>query len=559
MARKKSLLNTPLHGIYIPGVIILNKKYLFHGIALAIILSLFKIYRGLTLDIEPRISLRPDKFQEFELIEKTVINYNSAIYRFALLKENDILGLPIGQHITVSVTIDDKQISRPYTPCSSDDDRGYFDLLIKSYPTGKVSKYIGEMKIGQTIRVKGPKGQMTYYPGLVREFGMIAGGTGITPMLQIIRAIVKNPKDTTKISLIFANVSEEDILLKEEFDTLVKKYSNFKIHYVLNNPPPHWDSDVGYVTKDMIKKYCPSPAPDIKLLLCGPPPMIVSMKKEIALLGYDTPRPVSKLTDQKYVRSLRTSCVLKADMSVTSQMSSDSYKPNIKIFSIYRWSPETPSIKPKMQNYEIDLNTTGPMVLDAIIKIKNEQDATLTFRRSCREGICGSCAMNIDGINTLACLSRIPINSKEVKIYPLPHTYVVKDLVPDLTHFYKQYKSIQPYLQHKEFPEKEIIQSQEERKKLDGLYECILCACCSTSCPSYWWNSEEYLGPAILMQAYRWLIDSRDDATQERKEKLENSMSLYRCHTIMNCTRTCPKGLNPAKAIAEIKKAMAMN
>ncbi|CCJ30243.1 unnamed protein product [Pneumocystis jirovecii] len=255
----------------------------------------------------------------------------------------------------------------------------------------------------------------------------------------------------------------------------------------------------------------------------------------------------------KYVRNLRTSCIPRMSMSVaSSEISSKSDKPNIK-------SPETPSIKPTMQKYEIDLNTTGPMVLDAIIKIKNEQDATLTFRRSCREGICGSCAMNINGINTLACLSRIPINSKEVKIYPLPHTYVVKDLVPDLTHFYKQYKSIQPYLQHKEFPEKEILQSQKNRKKLDGLYECILCACCSTSCPSYWWNSEEYLGPAVLMQAYRWLIDSRDDATQERKEKLQNSMSLYRCHTIMNCARTCPKGLNPGKAIAEIKKSMAMD
>ncbi|CCJ30244.1 unnamed protein product, partial [Pneumocystis jirovecii] len=248
----------------------------------------------------PCISLRSDKFQEFELIEKTVINYNSAIYRFALYKKNDILGLPIGQHITVSVTVDDKQVSRPYTPCSSDDDRGYFDLLIKSYPTGKVSKYIGEMKIGQTIHVKGPKGQMSYYPGLVREFGMIAGGTGITPMLQIIRAILKNPKDKTKISLIFANVAEEDILLKDEFDMLAKKYSNFKIYYVLNNPPPYWTGGVGYITKDIIKEHCPAPAPDIKLLLCGPPPMIVAMKKEIAFLGYDTPRLISKLTDQVF-------------------------------------------------------------------------------------------------------------------------------------------------------------------------------------------------------------------------------------------------------------------
>ncbi|KTW25596.1 succinate dehydrogenase [ubiquinone] iron-sulfur subunit, mitochondrial [Pneumocystis carinii B80] len=264
--------------------------------------------------------------------------------------------------------------------------------------------------------------------------------------------------------------------------------------------------------------------------------------------------------ERKSALLLRNSIVSRmVSSTVSSETLSTSDKSNIKVFSVYRWNPETPSIKPRMQKYDVDLNDTGPMVLDAIIKIKNEQDATLSFRRSCREGICGSCAMNIDGINTLACLSRIPINSKEVKIYPLPHMYVIKDLVADMTHFYKQYKSIQPYLQHKEFPEKEIPQSQKDRKKLDGLYECILCACCSTSCPSYWWNSEEYLGPAVLMQAYRWIVDSRDDATQERKEKLQNSMSLYRCHTIMNCAKTCPKGLNPGKAIAEIKKAIALD
>lgn len=201
-----------------------------------------------------------------------------------------------------------------------------------------------------------------------------------------------------------------------------------------------------------------------------------------------------------------------------------------------RWSPDEPDKKPAMQQYDIDLNTCGPMVLDAIIKIKNDMDPTLTFRRSCREGICGSCAMNIDGTNTLACLCRID-PAKETKIYPLPHTYVVKDIVPDLTQFYKQYKAIKPYLQRNEgdFPSDgtEIRQSKEDRRKLDGLYECILCACCSTSCPSYWWNSEEYLGPAVLMQAYRWLIDSRDQHGHERREMLQNSMSLYRCHTIM--------------------------
>ncbi|KAG7882286.1 hypothetical protein KL935_001443 [Ogataea polymorpha] len=234
----------------------------------------------------------------------------------------------------------------------------------------------------------------------------------------------------------------------------------------------------------------------------------------------------------------------------------------LKTFKIYRWSPDTPDKKPYMQEYKIDLNQCGPMVLDAIIKIKNEQDATLTFRRSCREGICGSCAMNIGGQNTLACLCKIDQDtSKETKIYPLPHMYIVRDLVPDLTHFYKQYKSIQPYLQTKSKPAdgKENLQSEEDRKKLDGLYECILCACCSTSCPSYWWNQQEYLGPAVLMQAYRWLVDSRDEATKSRKEMLQNSMSLYRCHTIMNCARTCPKGLNPGKAIAEIKKQLAFD
>ncbi|KAI5991049.1 iron-sulphar subunit protein of succinate dehydrogenase [Pisolithus orientalis] len=283
-----------------------------------------------------------------------------------------------------------------------------------------------------------------------------------------------------------------------------------------------------------------------------------------------------------------------------------------KEFKIYRWNPDEPDKKPMLQSYTIDLNQTGPMVLDALIKVKNEIDPTLTFRRSCREGICGSCAMNINGQNTLACLCRIDRDaSKDVKIYPLPHStlplplfsttvltpsflpplcpsahllippskhsvYIVKDLVPDLTLFYKQYKSIKPYLQNDNPPAQgEFLQSPEERKKLDGLYECILCACCSTSCPSYWWNQDEYLGPATLMQAYRWIADSRDSYGVERKEVLQNEMSLYRCHTIFNCTsslliismavhtnrsigaRTCPKGLNPAEAIAKIKLELA--
>ncbi|KAI0261212.1 alpha-helical ferredoxin [Gloeopeniophorella convolvens] len=248
-----------------------------------------------------------------------------------------------------------------------------------------------------------------------------------------------------------------------------------------------------------------------------------------------------------------------ASSSVSRQAVPTEVKPLNKEFKIYRWNPDEPDKKPELQSYIINLNECGPMVLDALIKIKNEVDPTLTFRRSCREGICGSCAMNINGQNTLACLCRIDRNeSKDSKIYPLPHMYIVKDLVPDLTLFYKQYKSIEPYLQNDNPPEHgEFLQSPEDRKKLDGLYECILCACCSTSCPSYWWNQDEYLGPATLMQAYRWIADSRDSYQAHRKEKLQNEMSLYRCHTIFNCARTCPKGLNPAAAIAQIKLSLA--
>ena len=228
-----------------------------------------------------------------------------------------------------------------------------------------------------------------------------------------------------------------------------------------------------------------------------------------------------------------------------------------KRFVIYRWDPDSGQ-NPSTDTYEIDLDKCGPMVLDAVIYIKNEVDATLTFRRSCREGICGSCAMNIDGINTLACTKAIEDIPGDVKIYPLPHMQVIKDLVPDMSHFYAQYASIKPWLQAESPPppDKERLQSKEERERIDGLYECILCACCSTSCPSYWWNSDRYLGPAILLQAYRWLIDSRDEATGERLDQLEDPFRLYRCHTIMNCTNACPKGLNPAQAIAEIKKMM---
>jgi succinate dehydrogenase / fumarate reductase iron-sulfur subunit len=227
-----------------------------------------------------------------------------------------------------------------------------------------------------------------------------------------------------------------------------------------------------------------------------------------------------------------------------------------KTFKVYRYDPDS-NENPRTDTYTIGLDDCGPMVLDALIKIKNEVDSTLTFRRSCREGVCGSCAFNINGRNTLACITPIDEVRGTVKVYPLPHMPVLKDLVPDLTHAYAQYASIEPWLKtHTPAPQRERPQSPEERAELDGLWECILCFCCTTSCPSYWWNGDRYLGPAVLLQAYRFIADSRDEATGERLDALEDPFRLYRCHTIMNCTRTCPKGLNPAKAIAQIKQKM---
>ena len=229
-----------------------------------------------------------------------------------------------------------------------------------------------------------------------------------------------------------------------------------------------------------------------------------------------------------------------------------------KAIKVYRWDPETPD-NPRLDTFEIDLDDCGPMVLDVLLKIKDEIDPTLTFRRSCREGVCGSCAMNVDGVNGLACTISLDDIKGDLAIYPLPHMPVVKDLVPDLTHAYGQYASIDPYLKA-DTPapgERERLQSPEERAKLDGLWECVLCFCCTTSCPSYWWNGDKYLGPATLLQASRWIEDSRDEATDERLDDLEDPMKLYRCRTIMNCTNSCPKGLNPGKQIAKIKTKAA--
>src|SRR5215218_7458001 len=228
----------------------------------------------------------------------------------------------------------------------------------------------------------------------------------------------------------------------------------------------------------------------------------------------------------------------------------------LREYRIYRWNPDDGE-NPRVDTYYVDTHDCGPMILDALIWIKNKIDPTLTFRRSCREGVCGSCAMNIDGTNTLACTKFIDEVKGDIKIYPLPHMPVVRDLVPDLNVPYAQLASSEPWLKSKsQPPTRERLQSIEERARLDGLWECILCFCCTTSCPSYWWSGERYLGPAVLLQAYRWMADSRDDAKGERLDQLEDPFRLYRCHTIMNCTKTCPKSFNPARAIAEIKKMM---
>jgi succinate dehydrogenase / fumarate reductase iron-sulfur subunit len=261
------------------------------------------------------------------------------------------------------------------------------------------------------------------------------------------------------------------------------------------------------------------------------------------------------------LRLPKNSTVQKGEHYVASVNDASSKPPLMRHFKIYRYDPDLES-NPRYDTFEINVNECGPMVLDALLYIKNHVDTKLAFRRSCREGICGSCSMNIAGTNTLACITAIADLSGEIVITPLPHMPVVKDLIPDLKHAYAQYSSIKPWVQSdapfsmRDGEIRERLQTPAEREKLDGLWECILCFSCSTSCPSYWWNQDAYLGPATLLQSYRWIADSRDTATKERLTDLEDPFKLYRCHTIMNCTKTCPKGLNPAKAIGEIKKAI---
>ncbi|KAM7188681.1 hypothetical protein V8F20_010484 [Naviculisporaceae sp. PSN 640] len=295
-------------GIYIPagllvfGTFLTRSEWAGYAALLALALGAWKFY-----SMQPKKVLKPDEFQEFELKEKTIISHNVAIYRFALPHPKAVLGLPIGQHISIGANLPQpdgttKEIVRSYTPISGDHQPGYFDLLIKSYPTGNISKHLAGLGVGQTIKVRGPKGAFVYTPNMVRHFGMIAGGTGITPMLQVVRAIIRGRKtgDVTQVDLIFANVTPQDILLKEDLDALAAEDKGFRVHYVLDKPPADWQGGVGYVTADMITKWLPKPADDVKILLCGPPPMISGLKKATEALGYKKARPVSKLEDQVF-------------------------------------------------------------------------------------------------------------------------------------------------------------------------------------------------------------------------------------------------------------------
>lgn len=254
--------------------------------------------------VEDEKVLSKTEFREFPLKEKIVLSHNTAIYRFALPRPTDVLGLPIGQHISLEAHIEgnEKPTVRSYTPTTSDNDKGHFDLLIKSYPTGNISKYVANLKIGDKMNVRGPKGAMVYTPNMVRHFGMIAGGTGITPMLQVIKAILRGRAsgDRTEIDLLFANVNLDDILLKDELDSLAAKDDKFRVHYVLNNPPAGWSGATGFVTQDLIKEKLPAPANDVKILICGPPPMVKAMKGATEALGFEKANPVSKLQDQVF-------------------------------------------------------------------------------------------------------------------------------------------------------------------------------------------------------------------------------------------------------------------
>lgn len=270
------------------------------AIAVALLAIAASVAYFLSNSNKERKVLKKDVFQEFPLIQKTVLSHNSGVYRFALPRETDILGLPIGQHISIGATINGKEIVRSYTPTSNDAQKGYFDLLIKDYPQGNISKYIAELKIGDKIKVKGPKGFFEYTPNMVKQFGMVAGGTGITPMYQIIEAIANNPEDKTEVQLVYGNQTEADILLRPELDKICKEHENIKVYYMLDKPPAGWKGGVGYVTEEILNRFMPAATPDSMVLLCGPPPMVNGAKKALVNLGFPKAKPVSKAGDQVF-------------------------------------------------------------------------------------------------------------------------------------------------------------------------------------------------------------------------------------------------------------------
>ncbi|KAF2151259.1 NADH-cytochrome b5 reductase 1 [Myriangium duriaei CBS 260.36] len=304
-----------INGVYIPSTLLIftvalvKIEYTPVAIAIAAVLAGYQFFAH---NSKSKPALDPVNFQTYPLTEKKVLSHNTAVYRFGLPSSDAILGLPIGQHISLAATLDvtdpktskteRREVVRSYTPISSDHERGYFDLLVKAYPTGNISRHLTTLSVGDKMKVKGPKGAMVYTPNMVRHFGMIAGGTGITPMLQIIRAVLRGRKsgDKTQVDLIFANVNEEDILLREDLDKLALEDPGFRVHYVLNNPPAGWTGGVGFVTPELIKKHLPAPASDVKILVCGPPPMVSAMKKATESLGFSKARPVSKLEDQVF-------------------------------------------------------------------------------------------------------------------------------------------------------------------------------------------------------------------------------------------------------------------
>ncbi|KAG5420111.1 CBR1 [Candida metapsilosis] len=277
-----------------------NPLIVFATVA-TIIISVVSYYY-LQLSRKNKPALIPDQFQKFPLLKITKVSHNSAIYRFGLARPTDKLNLPIGQHISIGAIIDGKEIVRSYTPISTSDQTGHFDLLIKTYENGNISKHVAQKKVGDHVEIRGPKGFFTHTPNMKKTFGMIAGGTGIAPMYQIITAVLNNPEDNIKISLIYANVTEDDILLRKELEAFAAKHPDrLKIHYVLNEAPADWKYSTGFVTPELIDKHLPKPSEDTTLLLCGPPPMISAMKKAATSLGYDKAKPVSKLGDQVFV------------------------------------------------------------------------------------------------------------------------------------------------------------------------------------------------------------------------------------------------------------------